>query len=339
MTVVVTGASGHVGANLVRILLARGERVRALVHRDRRALEGLDVEAVDGDICDPRSLLPAFRGADVVYHTAAHVSMLLSEWDTLEAVNVNGVRNVVDACLRCGVRRLVHFSSIEAFSDRPPAALIEETSPRAEGPDAFPYARSKAAGEAAVREGIADGLDAVIVNPTAIIGPHDYRGGPLSEAILRLATGSLPFLVEGGFNWVDVRDAAAGAVRAAEAAPPGAQYILAGHWVSLRDLAALLAEITGTPAPRWTAPMALARLGAPFITAYSHLTGQRALYTSASLRPLRGYRHVSYARATRELDYRPRPFPETIADTIRWLEEGGVLTPARARPRPSVSYS
>jgi dihydroflavonol-4-reductase len=195
------------------------------------------------------------------------------------------------------------------------------------------------AGEQIVREGIARGLDAVILNPTAIIGPHDYRGGPMSEAILRLARGSLPFLVEGGFNWVDVRDVAAAAVRAAEVAPPGGQYILAGHWVSLRELAARLEEITGTPAPRWTAPMGLARLGAPFVTIYSHLTGQRALYTSASLRPLRGYRRVSHARATRDLGYWPRPFRETIADTVRWLEEAGYLAQARVRPRPSASYS
>ena len=85
--------------------------------------------------------------------------------------------------------------------------------------------------------------------------------------------------------------------------------------------------------------MGLARLGAPFITAYSHLTGQRALYTSGSLRPLRGYRHVSPARATRDLGYRPRPFTETLVDTICWLEEAGYLTEVRARPRPSASYS
>src|SRR5512139_3146350 len=147
MTIVVTGASGHVGANLVRILLARGERVRVLVHRDRRALEGLDVEVVQGDVCDLNLLMPAFRGAEVVYHAAGYISILLSEWNSLAAVNIGGSRNVLDACLCCGVRRLVHFSSIEAFSDKFPDALIEERSSRVEGPNALPYARSKAAGE------------------------------------------------------------------------------------------------------------------------------------------------------------------------------------------------
>jgi dihydroflavonol-4-reductase len=339
MTVIVTGASGHVGANLIRMLLARGERVRALVHRDRRAFEGLDLELFQGDVCNPDLLLAAFRDVEVVYHAAAHVSILLSEWDQLEAVNVRGTQNVVDACLQCRVNRLVHFSSIEAFSDEQPGAVIDEEHPRAGGPGTLPYARSKASGEEAVREGIARGLDAVIVNPTAIIGPHDYRGGPMTEALMRLANGTLPFLVEGGFDWVDVRDVAAGAIRAAGQAPPGAQYILSGHWVSLHRLAALLEELTGVPAPHWVAPMWLARAGAPFITAYSHLTSRRALYTSASLRPLRGYRHVSRERATRDLGYQPRPFAETIADTVCWLEQHGRLARAPACPRPSASYS
>jgi dihydroflavonol-4-reductase len=336
MTVVVTGASGHVGANLVRILLARGARVRALVHHDRRGLERLDVETVSADIRDPATLPPAFRDADLVYHAAGQVSILHSERASLAAVNISGTRNVVDACLRSGVRRLVHFSSIEAFSDRLPEAPIDETSARADGPGAGPYARSKVAGEAAVREGIVRGLNAVIINPTAIVGPYDYRLGPMSDALLRLARGALPFLVEGGFNWVDVRDVAEGAVRAAETAQPGAQYILAGHWASLGDLAALMEEATGTPAPRRSAPMALARAGAPFITAFSHLTGRRALYTSGSLRPLRGYRHVSHERATADLGYRPRAFADTIADTIRWFEEAGYLARRQVQSRPSA---
>jgi dihydroflavonol-4-reductase len=339
MTVFVTGASGHVGANLVRSLLARGERVRALVHCDRRGLDGLDVEVVQGDICDTALLESAFRGARVVYHAAAHVSILLSEWDRLETVNVCGTASVVEACLRCGVGRLVHFSSIEAFSDEHPDAVVDETSPKATGPDTLPYARSKVSGEEIVRNGIARGLNAVILNPTAIMGPHDYRVGPMSEALIRMASGTLPFLVHGGFNWVDVRDVAEGAILAAEAGASGSQYVLSGHWASLHELAVLLEENTGMAAPRWSAPMWLARAGAPFITAYSHMTGRRALYTSASLRPLRGYRQVSHARATQDLGYRPRPFPETVADTVRWLEAQGRFERLPARPSPSASYS
>jgi dihydroflavonol-4-reductase len=108
--IVVTGASGHSGVNLVRALLAQGRSIRALVHLDRSSVEGLDVEAIQGNICDLESLVKAFKNTEVVYHLAAYISISSDEWPLLEAVNVIGTRNVVEACLRCGVRRLVHRS-------------------------------------------------------------------------------------------------------------------------------------------------------------------------------------------------------------------------------------
>jgi dihydroflavonol-4-reductase len=316
MTVAVTGAAGHVGANLVRALLDRGRRTRVLVHEDRRAIKGLDVEVVRGDICHPESLVGAFDGAEVVYHLAAHVSIFKDEWPLLESVNVIGTRNVVEACLRCRVRRLVHFSTIYTMEE-PSATLLRE--PR----NYPPYDRSKAAAEGEVRQGIKRGLDAIIISPTAVIGPHDYKPSHLGEALLRMASGRLPALVAGGFDWVDVRDVVQAALRAEERAPSGARYVLSGHWVSLSDLARLVAELTGVPAPAFVCPIWLARVGAPFITGFDHLAGRRPLYTSVSLRALRSHRNIGHQRARRELGYRPRPFRETLADTIRWFEESG----------------
>ena len=173
-TAVVTGASGHVGANLVRALLAQGRPTRTLLHLDRQAIEGLDVEIIEGDICDLESLCVAFDGADVVYHLAANISLLMDEWPLLELVNVIGTRNVVEACLRSGVRRLVHFSSSHALVQEPMDIPVDESHPLVESQGCPPYDRSKAAGEKAVCKGIERGLDAIIIYPTAIIGPHDY---------------------------------------------------------------------------------------------------------------------------------------------------------------------
>jgi dihydroflavonol-4-reductase len=245
--VVVTGASGHLGATLVRALRARGQEVRALVHHDRRALDGLDVEIARGDLADENSLRRAFAGADLVYHTAAHISILRGEQQRLHAVNVRGARNVVEACLGSGVRRLVHVSSIEALENEPLGQPVDESRPLIPsgtfargnagsvlGSSASrrpsPYARSKAAGEQQVRLGIARGLDSVILYPTAIVGPHDYREGFPNAGLLAICEGRLWALVDGGFNWVDVRDVAEGALRAGEQAPSGARYILSGHW-------------------------------------------------------------------------------------------------------------
>lgn len=207
MTVVVTGANGHVGANLVRALLAEGRSVRALVHHSRRALQGLEVELVEGDVRELASLQRAFEGAEVVYHLAAHISIRMNEWPLVEAINVLGTRNVVEASLQGGIRRLVHFSSIHAFNEEPHDKPVDESRPLKipESPHAAPYDRSKAAGEREVRQGIERGLDAIIINPTAIVGPHDYYPSHFGQAILSLAQGNLPVLVPGGFNWVDVR--------------------------------------------------------------------------------------------------------------------------------------
>ncbi len=325
MTVVVTGAGGHVGANLVRALLARGRPVRALLHEHRQAIEGLDVETVQGDICDSESLCRAFDGAEVVYHLAVDISLSMARRPQLERVNVIGTRNVVEACLRCGVHRLVHFSSIHALEQEPMNLPIDETRPLVESQGCPPYDRSKADGEKEVYKGIEQGLDAIVISPTGIIGPHDYQLSHFGEALLALAHRRLPALVAGGFDWVDVRDVVEGAMRAEERAPLSAKYILSGHWVSLRDLAAMVEEITGVRAPRFVCPMWLARLGAPIVTAFDRMAGRRPLYTSVSIRALRSNRNISHEKATRELDYYARPFRETIVDTFRWFDDDGQL--------------
>jgi dihydroflavonol-4-reductase len=327
MTVVVTGANGHVGANLVRALLAEGRSVRALVYHSRRALQGLEVELVEGDVRDFASLQRGFEGAEVVYHLAAHISIRMNEWPLVEAINVLGTRNVVEASLQGGIRRLVHFSSIHAFNEQPHDKPVDESRPLKipESPDIAPYDRSKAAGEREVRQGIARGLDAIIINPTAIVGPHDYYPSHFGQAILSLAQGNLPVLVPGGFNWVDVRDLIAGAMRAEREAPTGAKYLLSGHWLSVADVAALITELTGVRAPYVVCPIWLARLGLPFSMTFARLTGTRPLYTKVSLDSLLAYRYISHDKATRELAYHPRPFRETLLDTLRWFEENGDL--------------
>lgn len=342
-TVVVTGAAGHLGSSLIRALRARGQEVRAVHHRDRQALDGLNVEVVSADVTDEASLLRAFAGADLVYHTAAYISISMSEQQKLRQINVLGTRNVVEACLRCGVRRLVHVSSIEALDCEPLDMPVDESRPLIQPLDSLPpssraglavarskrfppYACSKAAGERQVWEGVARGLDAVVLYPSAIVGPYDYRGGFPNAGLLAICEGKLWALVEGGFNWVDVRDVAEGALQAAGRAPRGAKYILAGHWASLRDLAELAREITGAPVPSLVFPMWLARMGAPLVATASQLAGRRPLYTPAALVPLAGNRNISHARATRELRYQPRPLRQTVVDTLQWFKNRGLLT-------------
>jgi len=322
---VVTGASGHIGNNLIRALLAQGRKVRALQHVNRSNIEGLGLEIVPADVCHPDSLHRAFKGADVVYHLAARISLNSNDYPVLEPINVTGVKNVVQACIDCGVRRLVHFSSIHAFIQESIGKPIDETCPLVEPRNCPPYDRSKAAGEKIVYGAIERGLDAVIISPTAVIGPYDYEPSFLGEALLNLARGKMPALVAGGFDWVDVRDVVAGALAAEKGAPSGAKYLLAGHFASVCDLAILVEEIMGTSAPKLVMPKWLAYVGAPFMAGFARMTGSRPLYTSASVRALRTGQDVSHEKAARELGYRPRPLRQTIVDTFDWFRDSGYL--------------
>jgi dihydroflavonol-4-reductase len=350
MITAVTGATGHVGGTLVRTLLERGHRVRALVRGDLRALEGLDAERVPGDLRDPASLERAFAGADVVVHSAAHISLLRTDARLVEAVNVAGTGAVIAACRAAGVDRLVHFSSIHALQQRPLGTPVDEDRPLVdERPNARripPYDRSKAAGERLAREAAGDGLEVVILNPTGMIGPYDFKPSLFGRVLLALARGRLPALIDGGFDWVDVRDVAASAATvagtpAADRVPGGAgagrgvdgagarRYLLPGRWASLAEVAGIVAAVTGIPAPRWAAPQWAARAGAPVATAAALAAGRQPLFTGVSLAALRGNRRVSGVRAAAELGHRPRGLADTVRETVSWFAEHGMLAEAR----------
>jgi dihydroflavonol-4-reductase len=325
MGIVVTGAAGHIGNNLVRALVARGQKPRVLVHEDSRALEDLDVERVSGDLMDPASLERAFAGADLVFHLAACVSIEAEDDERVTRLNGEGPRNVAEACLRAKVRRLVHFSSIHAFSVEPLDGVVDETRTPTSPDYPIAYDRSKAVGERAVRDAVARGLDAVIVNPTGVIGPFDFRPSPVGQVFLDLYHRKLPGLVEGGFNWVDVRDVVAGALAAAERGRRGEGYLLAGEWVSVPDLAQMASRATGIKPPRIVSPMWLARASAPILTAFARAARRRPLYTAASLAALRGHRLISNEKARRELGFAPRPTEETVRDVYDWFRQKGLL--------------
>lgn len=320
----VTGASGHVGANLVRALLERKRQVRALVRSDRRAVQGLDIELAEGDIRDINSLYKAFDGAEVVYHLAAYISLSMREWPLVEQINVIGTRNVVEACLRSGVRRLIYFSSIHALTQHPFSVPVDESSPLVESRSYPPYDLSKAGGKKQVDIGIEKGLNAVIIYPTAIMGPNDYKMSYISQALLSLSRGKLPALIDGGFDWVDVRDVVQGALQAEEKAPAGSGYLLSGHWASMCDLARITEEITGNKSPALVCPLWLAYAGVPFASIYAGLTKTKPIYTGVMLKAIKSNRTICHDKASMELGYHPRPLEETIRDTLKWFEENGI---------------
>ncbi len=310
-----------IGANLVRALLAdQGSRgVRSLVHHDRRALQGLDLDLVEADLSDQTSLERAFSGADMVYHLAASISLSMDSWSTVAAINLEGTRHVLAACRQCNVRRLVYFSSIHTRQQAPLDQPLDENRPLLDDPAAPPYERSKAAAEREVQQAAANGLDVVTIIPTAVIGRYDFKPSYIGRALLLLARGNLPALVSGGYDWVDVRDVVSGAMRAARLAPAGSSYILSGHWQSIPAVARQVDRITGRRLTRPVVPLKLADWAAPLMTHLGRLNGSEPLYTRAMLTALNSNRQISCAKASRELGYSPRPFEQTLEDTLRWL--------------------
>ena len=328
--IAITGVCGLTGANLARLLLAQGRQVRGLIHREKRAAEGLDIQLAQADIRDPSSLRRALAGAEVVYHLAARISLETKDLAETEATNVQGTRNVVEACLHCGVRRLVHFSSIHALEQAPLDLPLDESRPRVSPQNRSPYDRSKALGEMEALQGMRDGLEVVILNPTAMIGPYDYYPSYMGKALLSLAQGRIPALVRGGFDWVDVRDVVQAAVQAEQRAESGTSYLLSGHWRSVRQIADLTAELTGRGAPLFTVPTRLAYLAAPLMGALARFNNAQPIYTSLTLDALKSNRQISHARASRDLGYQPRPLQDTVQDTLDWFAQNGYLRGRRS---------
>ncbi|MDH3732122.1 MAG: NAD-dependent epimerase/dehydratase family protein [Gemmatimonadota bacterium] len=325
MTVVVTGATGHVGANVCRGLLGRGLSVRALHRSNTAPLAGLDLERREGDVLDPASLDAAFLGARAVIHLAARISIDGDPDGSVWRTNVEGPRNVVDACMRAGVERLVHVSSFHAFRQDPIDRPLTEERSRV-GADGYVYDRSKAAGEREIDRGVAAGLEAVILNPTGIIGPFDFGPSLMGSAILDMYHGRMPALVPGGSDWVDVRDVAGAAIAALGRGDAGDRHLLSGGWTSLRDLAALVSRAAGRRPPRATVPGLVLRAGLPLVRIAARAGGVSPVYTRQSLDALtRSSRDVRHDRASRTLDFAPRPLEETLADALEWYGSVGML--------------
>ncbi len=327
MRVLVTGAGGHLGSNLVQSLLGKGHAVTAMVRREKPSLAGVKVPVQFADIMRADVLAPMIEGHDVVVHLAGRISIVGDPDGSVRAVNVRGTENVARACLETGAR-LVHCSSIHAFD-----LLAHGETPMDESGPRVPtgstrhtaYDLSKADGERVVRALIPDGLDAVIAHPTGVMGPQDHGPSRMGQVFMDLYRGSLPSLVQGGFDFVDIRDVVQGLISCAERGRTGDSYLMSGRYITIPELARIAETVTGRRSPRFNSPMWLARIAAPFFQGYAQVRGTEPLYTGESLSTLRRRCTIDSSKAERELGFASRDVEETVRDLYSWFDARGLL--------------
>ncbi|MAV36050.1 MAG: HpnA protein [Planctomycetaceae bacterium] len=323
MTILVTGATGLLGNNVVRLLGQRGLAVRALVRKsaDPRPLEGLDVDVVPGDLRDHASLERSCQGVSAVVHAAAFVAIGRTQRDLAESINVEGTRALADAARDVGAK-MVHVSSVDALAPATPQRPADETT--AGSKPACPYVVTKRSAEAVIRKAVESGLEGTIVNPAFMLGPWDWKPSS-GRMLLEVARRFSPAAPRGGVSLCDVRDVAAGCLAALERGQPGRQYILAGHNMSYFSAWRLFAEVSSGRPPWMQARPPLTTLAGWCGDWVARFTGKEPDVNSASVRMAHLWHHYSSRRAADELGYHCRAARETVADAWQWFTEQGYV--------------
>ena len=322
----VTGVAGFLGSAVARALAAQGHRLRGTIRSSSSTanLTNFPGELVIADLRDPQAAASAMTGVTTLYHVAADYRLWASDPEEIVRNNLAMTSAVMTAARDVGVKRIVYTSSVATLLPDP-AGPADET--RAASPDQAvgAYKRSKVVAERLVEAMIADGLPAVITNPSTPIGPCDVRPTPTGRILVEAASGRMPAFVDGGLNLVHVDDVAQGHILAAERGRIGERYILGGQDVTIRDMLAAIARISGRRAPTLRLPVAPLLPLAFANELWSRLTGREPFLTLDSLRMSRHAMYYSSAKAERELGYTARPFDQALADAISWFRQQGMV--------------
>ena len=329
----VTGASGFIGSNLVRELLARKHRVKALVRpgSDQRGLADADVELVSGDLSDTAMLRREMGECEWCFHCAASYHLWLPDYKPMYATNVEGTFNVIQSAGHAGCQRIVHTSTVgciglpkEINGEIVPSTEADIVSDTGLSND---YKKSKWEAETIAVKFAREGLPVIIVNPSAPVGPGDSKPTPTGQIIVDFLNRALPAYLETGLNWVHVRDVAIGHVLAAEKGKIGERYILGnreGNWTMEQTLA-VLEEITGVPAPKTKIPHWVAMAAARVDEGTSFFTKKPPKAPLAGVRMAKEKMWFNPIKAIRELGLPQTPPKQAFADAVEWFRANGYV--------------
>ena len=323
----ITGSSGHVGSNFIRELSKQDYKIRCIdFDGDHRAYEGYDVEVIKGDITNKESLQPVFKNVDIVFHTAALINLDRRYEKQIRQVNVDGTRNVCEAAVKAGVKKLIHFSSVDAFYRFPIEEPLLESRSLIDDPNAVPYDLSKADGQKIVLEFCEKGLDASIIHPTSIVGPNDFKPGLPMQEMVNLANGKRKLLPNWGYNFVDVRDLCITAISAVKLGKTGQNYIVGGEYHLYSYIAELMKQQLGRTVLLATIPNFVSYLGLPYEYIKSLITRKPRVLTVDTLHTGKtGNKVVPSTLAREELGHNPRPLEETIYDMVSFFQKRGLI--------------
>ncbi|MBK8557495.1 MAG: NAD-dependent epimerase/dehydratase family protein [Lewinellaceae bacterium] len=317
MKIAITGASGHIGAAVCRVLLEAGHDLTALVHSDQRGIAGLPLRTVSGSILDPNSLDALTKDAEVLVHLASLISIGNLSKSILEEVNIRGTQAVLAACTRNGVRRLVYFSSVHAYKTPAHVQAFDENIPLANALD-FPYAQTKAAAQRLVVQ--EKQLETIVLNPSSVLGPWDFKPSLQGKMLLDFTLGRIPLLPPGGFDWVDNRDVAKVVLAALTQGVSGEAYLLTGRYASVQEMANMVCQLAGRKPPILSAPMWTLKMALPLLQAWSWALKEPPLYTAESLIHLQeGHPNISSEKARLAFGFEARPLETTVQDALDWL--------------------
>jgi len=324
----VTGANGHLGSAVCAALREKGETVRALVLPGENTdfIRALGVSVIFGNVCEKETLKLFFEAESnikcVVIHCAGIVDITGGNTERMEHVNIEGTKNIIDLCRKYNVYRLLYVSSVHAIPMPERGRVIKEVSEFSPETVEGAYAKTKAAATALVLESAKNGVPAIVVHPSGIIGPYLGRGNHLVQMVKSYITGKLPAAVRGGYDFVDVRDCADGILSAVRFGHIGECYILSGDFYEIREVIHMLQTIVSGK-KIGTVPLWLAKLAAPILEHHALRHGEKPLFTGYSLSTLNVNSRFSHDKATKELGYMPRELFVSLRDTAEWLLKTG----------------
>lgn len=325
MKAFVTGATGFIGASLVRELLKDGFEVRALARprSDRRNLHGLDLEVCEGDLRDRVSLEKGLDGCEYLFHAAADYRLWTRNPSEMYEINVGGTRNVMEAALNRGISRVVYTSSVGTLGNPGNGCPGNEGTPVTFSEMVGHYKKSKFLAEREAEGFIERGLPLVIVNPSTPIGALDIKPTPTGKIIVDFLNRKMPAYLDTGLNIIDVGECARGHILAARKGRIGEKYILGNENLTLARIFSMLEEITGLSAPKVRLPYTPILLAAYVNEAISRCTGKEPLIPLAGVQMAKKFMYFDPSKAVRELGLVKRPVMESLANAVKWFRDNG----------------